>query len=288
MHTEPRPKTRTLPSASIVAMSPSSTQRTPSISTKAPAVFSGSLWYPSGIRPESASVPTSPEPGTTALRSSVKTLLRSPIRNRSPPPRLELPDSAVADPWKPVSEEPKLSRIVTLGRRALMRSFTEGDVIAPAVEITNRDERSQPSPFSSRASAMGRAMASPTMATEFAFSAATASHTDSPLKSSTSTTLSPQKRPMKVPNWAAPWMRGGVRHIVRWCRTAAFSATSSGFATGSPPGFPPPMPAKKTSSWRQITPLGMPVVPPVYTIQRSSPERPGKSRSGDEAASAAS
>ena len=30
-------------------------------------------------------------------------------------------------------------------------------------------------------------------------------------------------------------------------------------------GSPPPRAAKKTSSWRQSTPLGMPVVPPVYT-----------------------
>ena len=29
------------------------------------------------------------------------------------------------------------------------------------------------------------------------------------------------------------------------------------------PGFPPPIAPKKMSSWRHMTPLGMPVVPPV-------------------------
>ena len=42
------------------------------------------------------------------------------------------------------------------------------------------------------------------------------------------------------------------------------------------------MPAKKMSSWRQMTPFGRPVVPPVYAQYRSSEDRGPKSRSGDE------
>ena len=34
-------------------------------------------------------------------------------------------------------------------------------------------------------------------------------------------------------------------------------------AIGSPPGLPPCRPAKNTSSWRHMTPRGIPVVPPV-------------------------
>ncbi len=43
MHCEPRPRTVTTPSASTVAMSPSSTQRRPSLSKNVSAVFTGSL-----------------------------------------------------------------------------------------------------------------------------------------------------------------------------------------------------------------------------------------------------
>ena len=43
MHSEPRPSRCTVPSASIVAMSPGSDQRTPSISTNVRALRSGSL-----------------------------------------------------------------------------------------------------------------------------------------------------------------------------------------------------------------------------------------------------
>ena len=48
------------------------------------------------------------------------------------------------------------------------------------------------------------------------------------------------------------------------------------------------MAAKKMSSWRHSTPLGMPVVPPVYTQYRSSADRGPKSRPGSDPASTAS
>ena len=48
------------------------------------------------------------------------------------------------------------------------------------------------------------------------------------------------------------------------------------------------MAAKKMSSWRHSTPLGMPVVPPVYTQYRSSPDRGPKSRCGEAPANAVS
>ena len=44
MHTDPRPSSTIVPSASTVAMSPVMTWRTPLTSTKVAAVLSGALW----------------------------------------------------------------------------------------------------------------------------------------------------------------------------------------------------------------------------------------------------
>jgi hypothetical protein len=68
---------------------------------------------------------------------------------------------------------------------------------------------------------------------------------------------------MKLASCAAPWISGAAGIIVTTPPAAARSGTSSGVAAGRAVGKPPPMPAKKRSSWRHITPLGMPVVPPV-------------------------
>ena len=68
------------------------------------------------------------------------------------------------------------------------------------------------------------------------------------------------------------------------------STNSAGLEIQSPVwnGSPPPIAAKKMSSWRQRTPFGSPVVPPVYTQYRSSSERASKSRTSDAAANAVS
>ncbi len=66
-------------------------------------------------------------------------------------------------------------------------------------------------------------------------------------------------------HWALPCMSGPTTSIGTRPASSMFSrpASSSGSAIGAAPQPPPPIAAKKMSSWRQITPFGMPVVPPV-------------------------
>ncbi len=103
-----------------------------------------------------------------------------------------------------------------------------------------------------------------------------------------STTLPPPYSPMNAAHWAAPCINGAAGSIVTIPEASAFFPTCSGVSGGGPYGLPPIIAAKKRSSWRHITPFGMPVVPPVYRMYRSSAERGPKSRSGEAAASASS
>ena len=57
--------------------------------------------------------------------------------------------------------------------------------------------------------------------------------------------------------------RSGEEGDARRRRRRPARRAPRGRFTGSPVGAPPPSPAKNRSSWRHITPLGMPVVPPV-------------------------
>jgi hypothetical protein len=68
-----------------------------------------------------------------------------------------------------------------------------------------------------------------------------------------------------VPHWAAPCIMGGITMKTRPPPDAAArSAIVNSLVTRSPVTASMPCPsAKYTSSWRHITPLGMPVVPPV-------------------------
>ncbi len=70
---------------------------------------------------------------------------------------------------------------------------------------------------------------------------------------------------MKAAHWAAPCISGAAVAMVR---VPAVSLTRSARASGDAGGSARPMAersmaAKKMSSWRHMTPLGMPVVPPV-------------------------
>ena len=70
---------------------------------------------------------------------------------------------------------------------------------------------------------------------------------------------------MKLPTNAAPCMSGGVFMKTSWPGEAlAFSDCTHSLSTGMRVnGSMPPARAKKRSSPRHMTPLGMPVVPPV-------------------------
>ena len=80
------------------------------------------------------------------------------------------------------------------------------------------------------------------------------------------TTVPPLNRVEKAIQCAVPWVNGDAgRQRVRPAVATALATSSSGDPTGSPPGLPPPRAANNTSSWRHTTPLGSPVVPPVYS-----------------------
>ncbi len=66
-------------------------------------------------------------------------------------------------------------------------------------------------------------------------------------------------------HWALPCMSGATTSMgMRAASSVPMRpASSTAVAIGAAPQPPPPMAAKKMSSWRHMTPLGMPVVPPV-------------------------
>ena len=79
------------------------------------------------------------------------------------------------------------------------------------------------------------------------------------------TVVPPITRPFHMAHWAFPCMRGArARMLIRAASSVGMrSVISSAVSTGCRPQPPPPMAAKKMSSCRHITPLGIPVVPPV-------------------------
>ena len=106
-------------------------------------------------------------------------------------------------------------------------------------------------------------MASPTRLTVFTFSRSMSRRAAAGSYLCWRTTLPPQWKQMNDASWAAPCMSGAIGKVALGSRDIAWSASCSGRSAGWPAGSPPPMPEKKMSSWRHITPLGMPVVPPV-------------------------
>ena len=79
-----------------------------------------------------------------------------------------------------------------------------------------------------------------------------------------STTVPPWWSAPKPSHCAAPCISGGV--VITRMKPpleVAFSASSSTVAGPGMPGGPPVIAPWKMSSWRQSTPFGAPVVPPV-------------------------
>jgi hypothetical protein len=122
-------------------------------------------------------------------------------------------------------------------------------------------------------------------------SASTADHTTSgSSEPSRSTIRAPVKNHMNDVHCAAACMSGAMAKNVM-PPSPMRSGSSAGDVTSpcSRIGSPPPRHAKNASSWRHTTPFGMPVVPPVYMMYRSSPPRSSRSgRRGDADAIAAS
>ncbi|SHW70040.1 Uncharacterised protein [Mycobacteroides abscessus subsp. abscessus] len=171
----------------------------------------------------------------------------------------------------PVSEEPTPSITIALGRAATSRPFTAGVNSAPPLATMTSEVGSWlPSAIaSSIAVTRGRAMASPTTVAIAIFSRAMVSTISLALKPSTSlanTMVWPLLMPVITPHCAAPCISGG-RIIIRISPAAeARSTISWADCAGSPViALRPPNEAMKMSCWRHRTPLGIPVVPPVYS-----------------------
>lgn len=159
------------------------------------------------------------------------------------------PESAVAVPLKPDSDEPKLFSSITFGTSVWNCSRTVSDMIAPDEDTLNMEEQSVPfkGPFS--ASISGRSIASPTSDTLVTFSFSIVRSTSSGTNLRWITMRWPKLKPMKAVRVEVPCISGGVgKKVMPSPPAATRSASSSGFLTGSPVGAPPPNPEKKRSS----------------------------------------
>ena len=168
-------------------------------------------------------------------------------------------------PLKPPSVEPIESVMIRSGKRSRKRSLTDWEKRA-ALELTEiRLEASQRPASASSASIIGRATASPVMITELMPWASTRSHTPSASNLDTSTIVEPMNHWLSMAICAAPCMSGGITPKISGVSdAAAISALVNSEETRSLVSASMPWPrAKKMSSWRHITPLGIPVVPPV-------------------------
>src|SRR3954452_11907015 len=96
--------------------------------------------------PPTASMPTSPDPGSTARPSSVNTLVCAPIVNLAV---FTAAPGALIDPANPTpSLDPSESRQRKLPR-CIRACFDSGDHITPELMISCGDESSYGSPFAS-------------------------------------------------------------------------------------------------------------------------------------------
>ena len=167
----------------------------------------------------------------------------------------------------PDSVEP-IASVITRpsGRSSASCSFTVCEKIAAVLLNEKSDERSTSSCIFSSASASGRAIASPVTPIMLTRCFSTSRHISSASNLSTITAVLPSQVTRKIENWPAPCMSGGIGRLTSPPAATAsiFSLASCGDVTRSlvSASMPPPS-AKYTSSWRHITPLGMPVVPPV-------------------------
>lgn len=99
--------------------------------------------------------PIRPDPGSTGLSSSPRTMVSAPTVNRGPGAGPELP-VLDREPSTPVSDAPSPSTTMTPGNSRPSRSLVDGERIAPPEPITNSDERSGLAPAVVAASSVSR------------------------------------------------------------------------------------------------------------------------------------
>ena len=171
-------------------------------------------------------------------------------------------------PFMPVSVEPIASVITRYRAAAPAAAPSPSARRSPRCCRTRRATRRRPRPAGvSSVSASGRAIASPvTCITLTPLLLDRAPHLFGVEARRYMTAVLPSKSMRYIANCPAPCMSGGMDDRRR-ARSAATGRSSrsrpSGAVTRSlvNTSMPPPS-AKYTSSWRHITPLGMPVVPP--------------------------
>ena len=133
-----------------------------------------------------------------------------------PPFIAVLPFSTTMMPLAPPSDEPMASVSTTLGKRSRNWSLSDGENTAAVDDSDSSDDRSRPLlGSSSRASTSGRAMASPVIISELAFSSSTSRHTSWGSNWPMSTTLLPWKLCPMTAHWVAPCMSGAMGRNVR-------------------------------------------------------------------------
>ncbi len=111
--------------------------------------------------------PADPAGATGSRVAGSTTRVREFIRMRKPRPG---PESSVAVPLKPDSEEPKLFSSTVFGTSSRNCCRTVSDMIAPEEDTLNSDEQSVPFIGPPSASIRGRSIASPTSETLVTFS----------------------------------------------------------------------------------------------------------------------
>ena len=187
-------------------------------------------------------------------------------------------------PMPTASDEPRLSNRVMCGAcfsRPCLFSWLQ---TVPEELITRSLLKSQRPGWAFRVCSIGWAKAWPTMVTPVTPSRSTSDH-NSTVFSRCDGRVAIAPAPvsaLSAVNWAVACISGAAASTSR--RTdpslvsdaSARSPASAGVSSGGSASIrlPPPPSTLNRSSWRHITPLGMPVVPPVYISRRSSPERP--------------
>ncbi len=214
-----------------------------------------------------ATSPRSPEPHGTSRPSSVTTRVYGPSRNDAV--SAASADDIVLEAMPMASLEPSESTMISRSLWASRPFFVAVDHITPLDTITRNDEMSQRCGSASSARRIGLANASPTIDIELMRSACTVSSSSSGsnLLPSIVTTLPPIIRLLNALNNPVPCINGAagrLRGPGLLTRSVAACRSCSGgrrlrFAASSAPN---------RSSWRHITPFGIPVVPPVYSSTR--------------------
>ena len=163
--------------------------------------------------------PTWPSPGVVGLPSSSMTRVWSPKRNWGRPCWSVL----LPVPWKPVSEAPSASKMMMWGSSSESRAFTDGEKIAPPELTRNNEDRSTESSSVSRASARGRAWASPTRDIDTVRVSAVMRHTSAGSRwwAPLSTRTWPPKEATMLVHWAAPCIRGATGKVTTTSDSAA-------------------------------------------------------------------